>query len=220
MFRAGKEHPLRPYPTEEKIAYLSLVAVMAAADGLFASEEREGLQELCYAVGLRETEVSGVIAFAETVEPFSLEETLISLRYSELRFTLMTDVLFMAYADHTVTKEEEQEIVRFSGFLAISSEQVKSLRHYVEAVLAFGAEREKEDSCWDSIGQELRESWGFLGVPAGAVLIAGGLMGGGVAVAAAGLGLGAAGGMAAAFVLGSSKEQWHLLWGRLKTCMR
>lgn len=218
MFKAGKEHPLRPYPTEEKIAYLSLVAVMAAADGLFANEEREGLQELCYAVGLRETEVSGVIEFAEKVEPFSLEETLLSLRYSELRFTLMTDVLFMAYADHKVTGEEEQEILRFSGFLSISPEQVKSLRHYVETVLAFGLERERQDSCWDSIGQELRERWGFLGVPAGAVLIAGGLMGGGVA--AAGLGLGAAGGMAAVFVLGSSREQWRFLWGRLKTCMR
>jgi uncharacterized tellurite resistance protein B-like protein len=195
-----KAHPLSLYSPSEKLAYLSIVASMAAADGEFASEERESLRALCNDVRLREDDVLQVMGAAEHPEMAPVEQYVSLLATSELRFTLMTDLLFMAYADHVVTPEEEQEISRLAGRFSLDEKQLNGLRTYVEAVTSL---KDGKNSS-DVLTNELKSRFQSLDIPLGAVLLAGGALGysglaAGILTAGA-IGIGS--GLAAAVALG------------------
>lgn len=123
------------------MAYLSVVAGMAAADGEFADEEFVQIRRLCFKLGLTAIGVEAVLSCTEEVDPERIQYFVNFLSSSELRFALLADLLFMAHADAMVTPEEEDMVLDLSVRMNINARQLEAIRSYVEAAVGYKSEK-------------------------------------------------------------------------------
>lgn len=157
-------HEAADIPLDERVAYASVVAAMAAADTDFAPSERERLEELCEALALPEPETAQVIAAAEQPSDEAALQAVVSLKRSFLRFTLYADCLMIAYADDEVVPAEEAALTELAGALDIGEEQAKALRAFVEAAREAARENADEAACAAG-GKEVYAKLERAGVP-------------------------------------------------------
>jgi uncharacterized tellurite resistance protein B-like protein len=129
------KHPAIKLPVEERVDYLVVIASMAGADGVVKGEELANLSELCKALDLGAAETGQVLAAAEHVDGDRIRSATHRLRTSELRFTLMTDLLFLAYADGDFDGAEQKEVSGVAVTLGVDAKQLEALKKYVLAVL-------------------------------------------------------------------------------------
>jgi len=199
------KHPLIDYPEDGKIAYLSIVASMAAADNEVADEEISALRELCKSVEISSKGLGLIMATAEDPSGAPIEEYLKQLSASELRFSLMTDIIAMAFADEKVTFEEEEEIGEIAKLLKIKPEQIGAIRKYVEAIHIAQTSGNTEETL-KKLGGDVAAGLASTGVPIAAVTVAGtyGVSAAGITsgLAALGLGFGMMTGIGTAVALG------------------
>ncbi len=191
MAEKEAKHPLSNYSEDEKITYLSVVASMAAADHEVADEEISALRKLCKTVNVSSRGLGIIIAAAEKPAKTQIQDYLKKLSSSELRFSLLTDVIFIAIADDKFTPEEEKEMNEIAKALNISADQTNAIRKYAEAI------HKAQDS--ENVGENLKKLGGDVaaglastGVPIAAVTVAGtyGVSAVGITTALAALGLG------------------------------
>lgn len=116
--------------------YAKVVAMMAAADAEVDAREIDRLDELCELLKLPAAERSGVLAAAEAAAEVDVARALSVVRGSDLRFTLFTDCLLVAFADEQVVPEEEAQLGELAEALDISRTQQQALRRFVEALSA------------------------------------------------------------------------------------
>ncbi|MCD4819911.1 MAG: TerB family tellurite resistance protein [Candidatus Cloacimonetes bacterium] len=138
-------HPLSQYSEIEKASYLSVVAAMMAADGEVCGEELSNLITLCKEVNVTEKTLGKVITIAEKSSPESLIDFLKFLSTSDLRFTLITDIIFMAYADNKITSQERLEVNRIAEYLNVNNTELSSIWDYIEAVINADMEGKSKD---------------------------------------------------------------------------
>lgn len=170
-----KKHPMLDYPEVERVKYLVIVASMAAADKKLAVEEFKHIEELCRNFKLEQKSQATVLAAAKN-PPSNIRDTLEDFRNSDLRFALMIDSLFLAYADNVVIDAEESEIKKLAEFLRISEDQLSTLRKYIEAV----RRAEKVGTRLNNLkklGTEIAADFAATGIPIGAVAISGSVFG-------------------------------------------
>ena len=199
-------NPLSDYPEGEKVDYLCLIASMAAADNVISDDELTQLRTFCETAGVDAMDVGLILSAA--ADPSFLDTPAILQRLSEteLRFTLLSDLLFMAHADGIVSPEEEVDIQYIARHLDISQEQLAATELYVKNVVAAQkADGIKKD--WAAIGSEVAAALAGAGVPLGAVAISGCLCGAGAAelsraLTALGMGLGLTPGIGIVLSLG------------------
>jgi uncharacterized tellurite resistance protein B-like protein len=206
MANDPEKHEALRLPVHERADYLTVVAAMLAADGVVDPAELAKLRELCKALELPVAEMGDVLANAEHPSPERVRTTLSRLRDSDLKFSLMTDCIFMAYADGRVAPEEEAEIRSLSDALGISMTQVAALRRYVEAVNQAVQGKVPPDRAKKLVGEAIASA-ASVGVPIGAIAVSGsvfGLSAAGITsgLAALGLGLGMATGVGVAVGIG------------------
>ncbi len=205
MMMNTQRHPLTDYPEVEKVDYLSIVASIAAADGKVTDDEITRIREFCEAIDIGEIGVGMIIAVVGDPSLIALEPILTRLAKSDLRFTLLTDMFFMAYADGVFAPGEEEEIRKIVALLDITQKQIDAINTYVEAVFsAQSSDQAKSDR--KRLGSEIAGILASAGVPLGAVAIAGTVFGDGIATGllALGMGLGTAAGVGVAVSLGVS----------------
>jgi len=130
------EHEAADSPLEERVGYATVVALMAAADSEVDERERDHLDTLCEALALPEVATAEVLAAAEAADEVRVQEAISVLRSSDLRFTLFTDCLLVAYADEKVVPEEERQLRELADALDIDDEQQQALRKLAEAMSA------------------------------------------------------------------------------------
>ena len=190
------DHPIKKFSQEEKVAYLSVVASMANADGQVTDEEISHLRKACKNVELDPTGIGAVIAAAEDPSQAEIKKYMESLSSSELRFTLLTDIFYLAYADNKLTDDELENIGKIGSSLKIKVDQIAALRKYVEAV----RKAENAGSATDELkklGGDVTATLAATGVPLAAVAISGSIFGLSAAGITSGLAaLGILGGMA------------------------
>lgn len=198
-----QRHPLTAYPHAERVDYLSVLAAIAAADKTVSDEEITHLRQFCESVEIDEVGIGLIIAALEHPAVVDLQMILPRLAQTDLKFTLLTDMLFIAQADGIVCPAEREEINRIAAMLAISPEQIDVVNRYVETVLA-AQTTQRPEADWKETGSELAGILASAGVPLSAVAIAGTVFGNGLSsgLAALGMGLGVPTGVGVAVSLG------------------
>jgi uncharacterized tellurite resistance protein B-like protein len=125
-------HILKDYSDQEKTAYIASIASIATADRQASEDEIEFIQALTDSAGLSATEEQIVLQSARDTSTARLAEHLNILKNSNLRFSLVSDIISFAKADGHYTPEEESKIKQISSYLNIDESQYSALNQYVD----------------------------------------------------------------------------------------
>lgn len=127
----AEEKLLRDYNDDEKGAYISAIASLATADRTASGEEHEFLQAIADSAELSAEQVDKVNAAADDTTGQQLTSSLDTLKNSELRFSLLTDLVAFAESDNNYSEEEKTNIRKMAEYLNITPEQVSTINQFV-----------------------------------------------------------------------------------------
>ena len=122
---------LKDYSDTEKGAYLGAIATIATADRSATSDETNFLQVLSQGAGLSEEQQNAVLSAAKDPANINLQKCLDQLKNSDLRFSLITDIISFAKADGKYTPDEEAKIKEMATYLNVNQEQFGALNQFV-----------------------------------------------------------------------------------------
>jgi uncharacterized tellurite resistance protein B-like protein len=120
------ERILEGHTDMEKGAYLGAIASIASADRSASPEEIEFISGLCDHAGLSERQKAAVVEAANDPSGQDLEKCLEVLKGSDLKYSLITDLMAFAKADGDYSEEEQQNIAKIAEHLGVNQQQ-KSL---------------------------------------------------------------------------------------------
>lgn len=123
---------LQNYSDQEKAAYLSVIASLASADREASAAEIEFLQQLAHQAGLSGGATQQVLAAAKDSTNESIKGNLDALRGSDLRFSLVTDLISFARADGAYANDEEAMVNKIAAYLGITPQQTQTLNQVVD----------------------------------------------------------------------------------------
>jgi uncharacterized tellurite resistance protein B-like protein len=122
---------LSEFSDQEKVAYLSAIASIATADRQATQEEAEFLQALGQTANLSEQQQQEVANAAKDSSNAALQQHLNTLKNSQLRFSLITDIISFAKSDGKYTPDEEARIKEVATYLGIDQQQYAALNQVV-----------------------------------------------------------------------------------------
>lgn len=162
------------FQEEDRVDYLVAVASIVSADGQVDSSEIFALRELSLLFGLGPKSRSRVLAACEW-PPDDLPQILARLSGSSLRFGLLADLCFFAYADGHLASGEETHVRDFAKRLGVDAGHTDALLKFARLTrLATTAEDEEYAR---SLARSGRETLEAAGVPLAAVAASGTVMG-------------------------------------------
>lgn len=123
---------LQNYSDQEKAAYLAVIASLASADREASPAETEFLQQLAHQAGLSGGATQQVLAAAKDATNESIKANLDTLRSSDLRYSLVTDLISFARADGSYANDEEAMVNKISSYLGINAQQKQVLEQVVD----------------------------------------------------------------------------------------
>ncbi|HEY0653277.1 MAG TPA: TerB family tellurite resistance protein [Chryseosolibacter sp.] len=191
---------LSGYSEREKGAYLAALASLSTADRQASQEELDHLRELSHAAGLSQQQEDFILQSATSISGDELKKCLDVLKNSQLRFSLITDLIALAKADENYTEDEKENIEKIARHLGVNTNQVDVLDEFVSKAAEKDPTPEQAQSSGflDSLGMRDKLSRAGLNLGGGG----GGLMGmlgpillGGIAAKALGRRRPGAGGM-------------------------
>ncbi|MGZ5242914.1 MAG: TerB family tellurite resistance protein [Bacteroidia bacterium] len=133
---------LKDYSDLEKGAYLGAIASIATADRTATTEETNFLEVLSASAQLSQEQMQAVLSAAQDPSNISLQKCLDQLKNSELRFSLITDIISFAKSDGKYTPDEEKKIKEMATYLNINAEQYSALSQFVTAASQVQAQGE------------------------------------------------------------------------------
>lgn len=126
------ERLLKNYSDREKGAYLGAVASIATADRSASPEEIEYIRELADEAALSEEQKALVERAATELSEQELQRCLDVLKGSDLRFSLITDLIAFAEADQNYSPEEKANVEKIAQYLNINQQQFSLLDQFVK----------------------------------------------------------------------------------------
>lgn len=123
---------LQQYSEPEKTAYLGAIAALASADRSASEQETQFLTALAQSAQLSPEATQQVLAAAQDSSNESIAQHLDVLKGSELRYSLVADVITFAKADGQYSPEEQQMLQKMAAYLGVNAEQVQALDQAVE----------------------------------------------------------------------------------------
>lgn len=123
---------LKDYSDMEKGAYLGAIASIATADHSATEEELDYLMALADSAELSEEQKQVVAKAATELTPEELKRCTDILKNSELRFSLITDLISFAKADGHYDESEKATIERMAQQLNINTQQFSLLDEFAE----------------------------------------------------------------------------------------
>lgn len=120
------------YGDLEKGAYLGAIASIASADKSASDEELSYIVALCEGADLSEGQIQAVRRAAMELSEEELKRCLDVLKGSELRFSLVSDLIAFAEADQLYTPEEKQSVEAISRYLGVNQEQFSLLNQFTD----------------------------------------------------------------------------------------
>lgn len=188
-------HAAADLPLAERQDYLRVLAALAHVDGQVAGQELGVLRGFCEALDVTGDAQEPVVRFAHAPDPAAVRATCERLRGSQLRFTLVTDLLYIAHTDARYTAAEREVVEGIAELLQIHPRQLEAMDRYARAVLRQRVGRLPDDPAGDDDGVDLAAnaagSLAACSVPLAAVAAAGGGAGLGSGLATLGAGLAA-----------------------------
>lgn len=129
---ANNQTILEGYSDLEKGAYLGAIASLATADRQASEEELTYIQELAQAANLSPDQQELVRSAATGLSGEDLSRCLDVLKNSQLKYSLVTDLIAFAKADQDYSEAEEQSIQKISNYLGVSQQQVAALDEFAD----------------------------------------------------------------------------------------
>jgi uncharacterized tellurite resistance protein B-like protein len=123
---------LEGYSDHEKGAYLGAIASIATADREASPEELEYIDHLCEAAQLSEKQKQAVRQAATELTGEELNRCLDILKGSELKYSLVTDLMAFAKSDNDYSEKEEENITKISRYLGIDQKQFSLLDQFAD----------------------------------------------------------------------------------------
>lgn len=118
----------------EKGAYLGAIASIATADRQATPEEVEYLSSLADSAGLSSAQKEAVISAANDIRGDDVLRCLDVLKTSDLRFSLVTDVIAFAKSDNNYSEEEQKNVQKMADYLGVNQQQFSLLDHFTDKV--------------------------------------------------------------------------------------
>jgi len=149
------------YSDMEKGAYLGAIASIATADRSASEEELSYIEALSESANVS-AEQSKLIRDAATAEMSDedLKRCLDVLKTSELRFSLVSDVIAFAESDQSYSDEEKQTVQKIAQYLGVNQEQFTVLDQFTKRAVqeapkqadALESEKTTPNNFLDSLG--------------------------------------------------------------------
>ena len=117
---------------EEKTAYLTAIASIATADREASENEIQSLNTLCESAGLSEESTQQVIDSATEINSDKLTDSLLVLKNSELKYSLITDLIAFAKTDSDYTDAERQSVEKIATYLGVNQGQFSLLNQVAD----------------------------------------------------------------------------------------
>jgi uncharacterized tellurite resistance protein B-like protein len=127
---------LEGYSSAEKAAYITAIASIATADQSASDQEVNYIGNLADAAGLNDNEKQQVFTAARDTSGAPLKSALDTLKASELKYSLVADLIAFAEADSNVAEQEKQHIASIAKYLEINADQLQALNEYVKEAAA------------------------------------------------------------------------------------
>ncbi|MGI4869591.1 MAG: TerB family tellurite resistance protein [Janthinobacterium lividum] len=159
---------LQNYSDAEKTAYLSSIASLATADRQASPAEVEFLQHLTQQAGLSGAAAQQVLAAAGDASNQSIQQNLDALQGSDLRFSLVTDLISFARADGAYSNNEEAMVAKMAQYLNISPEQKQTLETVVDQ--AASVQHDPQDPGKQGFLSGITDKLDSVGIPKGALM--------------------------------------------------
>jgi len=123
---------LEGYSNLEKGAYLGAIASLATADREASEEEIAYIRELCNAAQLSGDQKALIEKAATELSGDELNRCLDVLKGSDLKYSLVTDLIAFAKADNNYSETEQQTIQRMSEYLGVNEQQFSLLDQFAQ----------------------------------------------------------------------------------------
>jgi uncharacterized tellurite resistance protein B-like protein len=120
------------YNPKEKGAYLGAIASIATADAKASEEEIEYLSVLSDAAQLSAAQKEAVIQSASEITGAELTQCLDVLKSSQLKYSLVADLMAFAKADNNYSEEEQQSIHKIADYLGVDQQQFSLLKEFTQ----------------------------------------------------------------------------------------
>ena len=159
---------LQNYSEAEKTAYLSAIASLATADRQASAPEAEFLQHLTQQAGLSQGSAQQVAQAAQDSSNQSIQQNLDALKGSDLRFSLVTDLISFARADGAYSNEEEAMVSKMASYLGVNAEQKATLESVVDQ--AANVPHDAQDPGKQGFLSGLGDKLSSVGIPKNALL--------------------------------------------------
>ena len=159
---------LQNYSDAEKTAYLSAIAALATADRQATAPEAEFLQRLAQQAGLSDDATRRILTAADSANNQTVQQSLDQLKSSDLRFSLITDLISFARADGTYSPGEQDMVDKMAAYLGVNPEQKQTLENVVDqaATVQHNPQDPAKEGFLSSIGDKLSN----VGIPKGALM--------------------------------------------------
>jgi uncharacterized tellurite resistance protein B-like protein len=116
----------------EKTAYLGAIASIATADRQATEEELAYISGLCNAAGLNADQTTTVQNAATDLSGKELEKNLEVLKNSNLKFSLVADLMTFAKSDNDYSEEENESIHKIAEYLGVDQHQFSLLDQFAD----------------------------------------------------------------------------------------
>ena len=159
---------LQNYSEPEKTAYLSVIASLASADREASPAEIDFLEKLAQSASLSGGATQQVLDAAKDSSNESIKQHLDALRNSDLRYSLVTDLISFARADGAYSNDEEAMVNKMSAYLGVNQQQKQALEQVVDQ--AANVPHDANDPAKQGFLSSITDKLDSVGIPKGALM--------------------------------------------------
>ncbi len=123
---------LKDYSEMEKGAYLGAISSIATADHSATDEEIEYIMAVAESADLSPEQKQAVHRAATELTGQELKKCLDILKDSDLKYSLVTDLISFAESDKKYSEEEKANVEKISQYLGINEQQFNLLDQFVK----------------------------------------------------------------------------------------
>ena len=149
------ENILQGYTDQEKGAYLGAIASIATVDRAATQDELQHLTALAEAAELSPVQEASVVRAATDLSNEELQKCLGILKNSELKYSLVADLITFAKVDGSYSEEERKNIETISQHLGVNKNQFSLLDQFVNKTTQTkeeGVDEVRKPGFFDSLG--------------------------------------------------------------------
>ena len=153
---------LSGYTDMEKGAYLGAIASLATADRSAGEEELEYINALIESAEISDQQAELIRnAATSPVADADLQRFLEVLKISELRFSLVSDVIAFAQADQNYTEQEQEKVKEIASYLGVNQQQFSVLDQFTQKAVEEVPQHAEELQSQQTSPSNFLDSLGF-----------------------------------------------------------